>query len=831
MSHATSPEPTPTPRRKRRRWWLRLLIVLMALILVSGGGGLWYIRSVLNASLPLLNGTFKANTLDATLRIERDAQGVPTIIGKNLNDVAFGLGVLHAQDRFFQMDLLRRKAAGELSAIVGRAALPVDLRSRVHRFRSRMKAVWANMKPEEQLPIQRYCDGVAWCLQQGYAEKNAKPFEYHLLRCEPSAWQPEDCLLCVCAMYMELQSSQVPVEMVRANLQATFPPEVVKFLDPDGTSWDAAIDGTTVPVAPLPTQQQYDLRRLAVPRKPQQSDPRSEATTPSRPVDNDDQPMLGSNNWAVAGSKTRHGGAIICDDMHLGISMPNIWYRACLQWTDDDGTPRRACGVTLPGGPSIVAGSNGYVAWGFTNTEGDWMDLIGLEVHPVNNNQYRTATGWANTTSVTETIVVKGERDHPFTVTETPFGPVTNTDLSVLPYVLRWVAHHPEGVNLKMLGVLKARDLDQALTAAASSGIPHQNFVCGDRNGRIAWTIAGRIPKRSGPAPRGATTLLKHITWDGFLAASDYPRWIDPPIGRIWTANNRVVGEDRFAKLGNGGVDIGHRAGQIRDRLLALEKADEKDMLKIQLDDEARSMQKWKTLFLDVAPKVDPSQPKRAMLRQFVADWDGFARVETVGYTVLNAFRSEVRQLVYLPFDEMVKQKAVFGLPQGAGQFQQMEGPLWAIISAKPEHLLHPRYKSWEQLFSDAVDRTLASMQQKGIPLEEQTWGRMNAAVVKHPLSQAVPFLGHWLDVPEAPLPGARRDLPRISSPGHGASERFAVSPGKEEQGLFHMPGGQSGHPLSPYYRDGHAAWEQGLPTPFLPGPKVNELVFEKGMP
>ncbi|HMO36291.1 MAG TPA: penicillin acylase family protein, partial [Gemmatales bacterium] len=159
---------------------------------------------------------------------------------------------------------------------------------------------------------------------------------------------------------------------------------------------------------------------------------------------------------------------------------------------------------------------------------------------------------------------------------------------------------------------------------------------------------------------------------------------------------------------------------------------------------------------------------------------------------------------------------------------QQMEGPLWTLLDQQPEHLLPPRYPTWRDLCIDAVDRTIIVMQSTGTPLEEQHWGTVNAPRVGHPLSAAVPFSARLLNLPETPLPGSRRDLPRISSTGHGASERFAVSPGREEQGIFHMPGGQSGHPLSPHYQDGHAAWEQGLPTPFLPGPKVSEMIFEK---
>src|SRR5437764_1397412 len=172
-SSATPSQPAP---RKRRRWVLRITFTLLTLIIVAAVSGLWYISSLLNASLPLMGGTFKVDTLQNTVRIERDDHGVPTIVGNSYHDVAFALGVLHAQERFFQMDLLRRKAAGELSALVGSAALPVDKESRVHRFRPRMKAIWEAMPAAEQAILKNYSQGVAWGLEHGFAEKGAKPF-------------------------------------------------------------------------------------------------------------------------------------------------------------------------------------------------------------------------------------------------------------------------------------------------------------------------------------------------------------------------------------------------------------------------------------------------------------------------------------------------------------------------------------------------------------------------------------------------------------------------------------------------------------------------------
>jgi penicillin amidase len=299
---------------------------------------------------------------------------------------------------------------------------------------------------------------------------------------------------------------------------------------------------------------------------------------------------------------------------------------------------------------------------------------------------------------------------------------------------------------------------------------------------------------------------------------------IDPPQGVLWTANNRVVGGAMFDQIGNAGVDSGIRAGQIRDRLLALEKSSEADLLKVQLDDEALSFLKWRQLYLSEVPSSSQDE-RRAEVRRIVETWNGRAGAEGAGYRIVNQFRFEVRRLILEPLRDELTRRGVF--PGGPGFMPQEEGILWAIVAARPEHLLPIRFASWGELFQTAADQVVRSLQAEGRPFEQCSWGQANTTLVKHPLGDAVPLLGRWLDMPPALLSGARMDLPRITSPGFGASERFVVSPGKEESGLFHMPGGQSGHPLSPHYRDGHAEWEQGAPTPFLPGAKVSELVLE----
>ena len=155
----------------------------------------------------------------------------------------------------------------------------------------------------------------------------------------------------------------------------------------------------------------------------------------------------------------------------------------------------------------------------------------------------------------------------------------------------------------------------------------------------------------------------------------------------------------------------------------------------------------------------------------------------------------------------------------------QSEGPLWRLVTERPLHLLDPRFENWEQQLLAAVDAVLDRFAEDEGALELRTWGERNTVAIRHPISLAVPALARWLDVPAQSLPGAGK-MPRVQGPGFGASMRMAVSPGREESGYFHMPGGQSGHPLSPYYRKGHEAWAGGEPTPFLPGPTVHLLTL-----
>lgn len=819
---ATAPPPAARASRSRRALRAFAFLAVLAAVAVAAA---W---QALRLSLPALSGERTLSGLGAAVTVERDVLGVPTVRAANRTDLARATGFLHAQERFFQMDLARRRAAGELSELLGAGAVEVDLDVRVHRFRPRARRVLEAAPAADRALIEAYAAGV----NSGLAALGARPFEYFALRSEPVPWRAEDSVLVTLSMYLQLNDDRAQVDDARGAVHDLLPPALAAFLDPPGTEWDAPVEGAGFGAPPLPGPEVLDLRTAAPAKAARRDDGDAEriarAVTAGLPpalaqawLTRPQPATTGSNNWAVAGSATRDGRAILADDMHLGLMVPNIWYRAAFAWREGD-DERTITGVTLPGIPGVVVGSNGHVAWGFTNSYGDWFDLVELEPAPGDAQAYVTPEGPRRFETHRETIRVKGGEDRTLEVQETIWGPVLGKDHAGRLRALFWTAHHPEAANLRFTDLEGARTLDQALAIAATVGAPPQNFVCADAAGRIGWTILGRIPRRVGFDGRLPVSLADgRRRYDGWLTPEEYPRVVDPPSGRLWTANARVVSDEKLAKVGDSGYDLGARAGQIRDGLLAIEKATERDMLKVHLDDRALFLERWQRLLLGLlTPEALQGQPLRAQARGLLVDWGARAAVDSVGYRLVRGFRLEVEERLYSALTAAVRQK----LPQFNGlDLNQREGALWRLVSERPAHLLPAPHASWEALLLDSFDKLLADLTKGERPLAAATWGQRNTTRIQHPLARAVPQLGRWLDMPREPLPGDS-NMPRVQGPGFGASQRLAVSPGRERDGFFHMPGGQSGHPLSPHYRDHHAAWATGEPTPFLPGPAVNTL-------
>ena len=818
----------------KRRTLILGLAGLMVLILAGGSVALYRAAT---GSLAKLDGEIRMAGLSGPVTIERDRLGVPTISGSSRIDVARATGFVHGQDRFFQMDLLRRSTAGELAALFGAAAADFDRQRRLHRLRVLARAVVERAAPGQRALLEAYADGV----NAGLDSLSVAPFEYLILRTEPEPWRPEDIVLGNLAMFFELTDYDASRESGYARLLDGIPELLGRFVFAPGNRWDAPLVGDAWETPPVPGPDVCDLRGttyLATGFRPQ---PDVQANLPkaglrldlpalddrfSRRSDSQlDLPVAGSNSWAVAGQRTSTGQAMVANDMHLGLNLPNIWYRVRLIVSGDEpGAPPEldAAGVTLPGTPLVVAGSNGSIAWGFTNSRGDWSDLVLIETDPANPGAYLTPDGYVPFDEYEEIIAINGAEPAAVTFRWTRWGPVVGTDHNGRLLALRWLAHVPEAVDLGISELETVTSATEALALAPRVGIPPQNFVVADARGSIGWTIMGRIPRRIGyDSSLPVSWADGNAGWHGWLDPDDYPRVVDPESGLIWTANNRIVDGEVLLHMGAAGYWLGARARQIRDALAAVERPRIEDMLAIQLDNRALLLQEWRNVLLEaLTAGAAAPYPWADELKAYLQRWDGRAGTESVSYRIVREFR---RQAV----EEVLR-----GILNGCGDFDgpvrlaatnQVEGPIWQLITEQPDHLLPPPHSSWNGLLMRAADFAVSTC--GAGPLSECTWGSVNQLDIRHPLAGALGLLRPWLTIRSGPLPGGDH-MPRIQQPDYGASERFAVTPGDEANGYFHMPGGQSGHPLSPFFAAGHEAWVQGEPLPFLPGPALHRLTL-----
>jgi penicillin amidase len=792
---------------------LKALAAIVIFIFVVAGlaaGWAWW---QVGRSLAVTSGSITVSGLTADVTITRDAFGVPTITGANRADVARALGFVHAQERFFQMDLARRRAAGELSELFGAAALSTDRSARLHRFRHRAAAVLAAEAPDNMAVIAAYSDGV----NAGLAALDAAPFEYQLLRQTPRSWTPEDTILVVASMFFTLQDSAAVGDARTGALYEVFPEALASFLNSTASQWDTPESGDPLPAPVPPGPEVYELAGAAG------STSVTSATSAVSAENDDNELAFGSNNWAVAGSRTADGRAIVANDMHLSLGVPNIWFRASMT-RPHNGRPLTVTGATLPGVPGLIVGSNGSIAWGFTNTTADWSDRIVLTVEGDGEDvRYLTPNGWQSFSVTQETIAVSGGQPESYTVRETIWGPVVGPDTQGRLYAITWVAHYPEGLNLRLGAMDEVTTLDEAMALANVSGTPAQNITMADASGHIAWTVAGRIPRRIGfDGSRPTSWADGTRRWDGWYAPDEYPRIINPASGVIVTANNRIVSGDELVMLGDGGYDPGARARQIREGLLSAGAIDYDAIMRVHLDDRAILMAGWRDMALTALKTAPATRERTEFARLVETTWTGRASVDSVGYRLVRQFRSRAAELAWAPFTATVRAVDP-GFPATPGR--SLEGPVWAMLTTQPRHLLDPKFPDWNTLMVTAIDDVVALLTRDGQPLASRTWGEANTLRAPHPISRAVPQLASWLDLPAEPLPGDNH-MPRFQSATNGASERMAVSPGDEASGYFHMPGGQSGHPRSPHYQDGHTAWVNGTPTPFLPGPAVTTLVL-----
>lgn len=784
-------------RRRAKRIVIGVLVACVILI----ASLVMIARTAMVMSLPVENGRVVLAGLQQPASIERDAIGIPTIKAKTLLDAAHVQGFVHAQERFFQMDVTRRYASGRLSEIVGARGLPLDRKNRAVLLEKRAREIMTELPTAHRELLEAYAEGV----NAGLEALDARPPEYFVLGVTPQAWRAEDSVLAVLFMFRTL-SMGGQVELSRETVHGVLSEEVARFLFQDSSRFDQPMNGANDWSAmPVPGESAIDLRKAPEPK-----------TTPSVAMTSwdDDGIALGSNNWAVAGSRTAHGGAMIANDMHLGLHVPNTWFRARLEWGD-----QWVEGVTLPGAPSVVAGSNGNVAWGFTNLFGDFEDYVRIEMMPDQPGRYRTPEGSEAFTNEVEEITVKGGMSERLELQRTRWGVVTEHDHAGTPLVLKWIATEPGGFNLELFELMQAKSLEDAVTMARRWYGPPQNVMIADAKGRIAWAVSGWFPKRNGFDGSLPTAWSSDVGWFGAIDESQRPGVTDPPEGMLFSANNRTLAIDQARSIGANWA-AGYRARRIGELLHTAKKVDERDMLSIQLDTRVEPMDFYRELVLN-AVKADDADALVRRARELVNGWNGRADVDQAGYRILKRYAKQLELAIIERALEPCREKR----KEFRWSTYMKDEPLRRILEERPANWLPSPAKDWDSFLREQFSVTARALE-KGSADEpagiDRRWGESNRAAIRHALSQSMGGIS-FLDMPSDELAGDPFAV-RVASPRFGASERMVVSPGRESTGIMHMPCGQSGHPMSRHYRDGHSAWVNGEPTAFGAGAMVRRV-------
>jgi penicillin G amidase len=757
----------------------------------------------LRASAPKLEQNVTLKGLDAPVTIDFDQFGVPTIKAKSRLDAMRGLGYVSARDRLFQMDLLRRAAGGRLTEIFGKAVLKMDTNQRIIGCNRVAPKVVSKLPADQREVLEAYSEGVNAFISQ----PQSRPFECRLLKYQPEQWNSESSVLTLLQMFQNLTAEEEPKRRTLAIIEKTLPKEVMEFLTPEDGPYLTLLgwgSHSHQPVTPLPVAELAKLMREEK-AEPEKKIVKTEGMTTSA-----------SNCWAVDKSKTANGRAILSNDMHTGLSVPNLWYRVRLCYDDVD-----LCGVIIPGIPMVLAGSNKRIAWGLTNMLGGCLDLAPIEIDPEQPDHYLTPEGPRPFELIKEPIKRKIGDFVDTAVKTTIWGPVLEKPLMGQPVAMRWTAHDPESVDFGLMHMEKARTVEEAVPVINRFYGPPLNVLVADERGRIAYTMCGKFPARSNGAMNFATAGK---AWSEYIPADELPRLVESQNGFLVNANNLSVGSEYPYLLGNG-FPQSYRAYRIAERLRDMSNVTEAEMFDLQADTVCEIYEFYKHLALDALTEQDVAgDPELKIVLHAIQTWDGKAEVDSLGLVFLTYFRESLAQSVFTPILRRcaeADENFVYAWPN-------LDTPLRMILKEQPVDLLPGRYATWEQFIAGMLKDGIRQLKEerKLRSLENLNWGKLNKAEIFHPLAQQDrSFAGRLFNMPEDPLPGCVFSV-CSSEPGYGASIRLVVTPGQESAGVLHITCGQSGHPLSPHYDDQNEYWVRHERLPFLPGPSTHTLTL-----
>jgi penicillin amidase len=745
-----------------------LLGLLFTLVIVVVGGWLW-----LRTSLPTTDGLVAIDGLQQSVEIQRDQNGVPHIKAKSEHDSYVALGYVHAQDRLWQMDFLRRLGAGRLSEVLGEATVRSDRYMRTLGLYRLAQTSIARMPPDARAAIDAYTQGVNAYLD---SRNGAWPLEFYLLRYRPERWKPTDSLAWSRTMGIFL-SRNWREEVLRAQIKLSLGEEALPVLFPD-----------------------YP-----------ENGPRSLATYKD-PLDNPFAVTSASNSWAVSGSRVTTKKPLLANDPHLRFRTPALWYLAKI-----DRPGLSLTGATVPGVPFMVLGQNNHIGWGFTSAETDVQDLFVERLDITDQNRYLIPEGTKAFVTRTETIKVRDRPDLKLKVRTTRHGPVISDNFpglrSLVPkgHILALstpALREDDGSALASYRLNQATNWRQFRDALRTWHSPHLNITYADKEGNIGLIAAARIPlRKAGDGRLPVEGWSGKYDWTGWIPFDYLPQNFNPPDGIIANANNPVASAKYPHELGRWRTP-GYRAQRLLHLLKTNPSTNVAAMTKMQNDSVSVAAHDLLRLMLRISPHSEESGRIMALMR----GWDGtMARDIPQPLIFLSWLRALDRRLLA---DELGSLYAHYG-----SLHTQTIKEILQRATGWCDDKSTPRKESCDDQIAGSLADAMNELSDRfGQDFTRWQWGDAHIARFDHPVLGRLPYIGNLFNV-RIPSDGGPYTLNRgmigLSSDApyasvHGAGYRAVYDLASRDRSRFIISPGQSGNWFSSHYSDLTERWRDG---------------------
>jgi len=752
---------------------------------------------------PLRAGRLRHKGVDAPVEIIRDRWDVAHIYAQSIGDALFAQGFVHAQERLWQMDFNRRLVAGRLSEILGNVALPLDRWIRILGLRRSAEGQESMLAPESLTLFEKYISGI-----NAVIEKCPLPIEFDLLEYKPEPWSMIDSISWVKMMAWSLCVNW-ETEILRASLIAKLGPDQAAELEPPWFDFWPRVVPPGVDYSCIGGEA---LRRAA------------EARRFSGPSALDG---LGSNNWVLSGSRTETGMPLLANDMHLGMTIPSVWYENHIVGGDLNIT-----GVSFPGIPLVIAGHNPHVAWGFTDGFTDVQDLYMEHLRRMDDGrvQYEYQHDWLEAEVLHEKIEVKGGAPVAQEVILTRHGPIINglapEELGEQPLALCWTAYDKDNMLDCMLRMARAKDCQEFREALRDWSVPSQNTVYADTQGNIGYTLPGKLPIRAkgdGRVPVPGWT--GEYEWIGYVPFEELPHMFNPPQGFIATANNRVVGDD-YPHWTGYDCCCGNRAERIVELIEKRPTIDVRYIRSMQMDQVSKPAQRIARVF----EALRSDDPALQAVINMMRGWDGSLAAQSPQAAIYAEFTIKLLStLLSGKMGDLVKRYTGKGIVPVL-----QEGSLHAERSREwLESILANPNSRWfdlgdgrnrDELIVAALGESVESLKTEcGPDIHAWRWDKLHQITFGHNLGSVKP-LDKFFNRGPFPLGGDFDTVWASGATRHDLSHDLIVGPPFRfiadlqdwNRSLGMLVPGQSGHPMSPHYADNIQGWLNGEYHPML---------------